>query len=99
MQTSLKWVKDLVPGLTVTPQEYMDAMTLSGSKVESYTCQDADLEKIVIGQVTDIKPHPDADKLVICRVDIGGGTVQIVTGAPNVTENCKIGRASCRERV
>ena len=90
MQTSLKWVKDLVPGLTVTPQEYMDAMTLSGSKVESYTCQDADLEKIVIGQVTDIKPHPDADKLVICRVDIGGGTVQIVTGAPNVTENCKV---------
>lgn len=90
MQTSLKWVKDLVPGLTVTPQEYMDAMTLSGSKVESYTCQDADLEKIVIGQVTDIKPHPDADKLVICSVDIGGETVQIVTGAPNVTENCKV---------
>lgn len=71
MQTSLKWIKDLVPGLTVTPQEYMDAMTLSGSKVEGYECQDADLEKIVIGQVEKIERHPDADKLVICQVNIG----------------------------
>lgn len=90
MQTSLKWIKDLVPGLTVTPQEYMDAMTLSGSKVECCTCQDADLDKIVIGQVTKIERHPDADKLVICQVNIGSGTLQIVTGAPNVTEGCKV---------
>ena len=90
MQTSLKWIKDLVPGLTVTPQEYMDAMTLSGSKVEGYECQDADLEKIVIGQVEKIERHPDADKLVICQVNIGTGTIQIVTGAPNVTEGCKV---------
>ena len=90
MQTSLKWIKDLVPGLTVTPQEYMDAMTLSGSKVEGYECQDADLEKIVIGQVEKIERHPDADKLVICQVNIGSETIQIVTGAPNVTEGCKV---------
>ncbi len=90
MQTSLKWIKDLVPGLDVTPQEYMDAMTLSGSKVEGYECQDADLEKIVIGQVEKIERHPDADKLVICQVNIGTETIQIVTGAPNVTEGCKV---------
>ena len=51
MNTSLKWIKDLVPGLDCTPQEYMDAMTLSGSKVEGYENMDEDLEKIVIGQV------------------------------------------------
>ena len=90
MNTSLKWIADLVPGLSVTPQEYMDAMTLSGSKVEGYENMDQDLEKIVIGQVTSIAPHPDADKLVICQVSLGAETIQIVTGAPNVTEGCKV---------
>ena len=50
MNTSLAWIKALVPGLSVTEQEYMDAMTLSGSKVEGYKKLDADLDKIVIGQ-------------------------------------------------
>ncbi len=90
MNTSLKWIRDLVPGLSCTPQEYRDAMTLSGSKVENYTCMDKDLEKIVIGQVVSVEKHPDADKLIICQVDIGSDTIQIVTGAPNVTEGCKI---------
>ena len=90
MKTSLKWIKDLVPGLEVTPQEYMDAMTFSGSKVEGYERMDEDLEKIVIGQVKSIERHPDADKLVICQVDVGAETIQIVTGAPNVTEGCKV---------
>ena len=90
MNTSLKWIRDLVPGLSVTPQEYMDAMTLSGSKVEGYTNMDENLEKIVIGQVKKIEKHPDADKLVICQVDIGAEEIQIVTGAPNVTEGCKV---------
>lgn len=90
MNTSLKWIKDLVPGLDCTPQEYMDAMTLSGSKVEGYENMDEDLDKIVIGQVKSIEKHPDADKLVICQVDIGTETIQIVTGAPNVTERCKV---------
>ncbi|MDD6192934.1 MAG: phenylalanine--tRNA ligase subunit beta [Lachnospiraceae bacterium] len=90
MKTSLKWIKDLVPGLEVTPQEYMDAMTLSGSKVEFYESMDADLDKIVVGQIKEIAPHPDADKLVICQVDIGSEVIQIVTGAPNVFEGAKI---------
>ena len=90
MNTSLKWIKDLVPGLDCTAQEYMDAMTLSGSKVEGYENMDEDLDKIVIGQVKSIEKHPDADKLVICQVDIGTETIQIVTGAPNVTEGCKV---------
>ena len=90
MKTSLKWIKDLVPGLEATPQEFMDAMTLSGSKVEFYECMDADLDKIVVGQIKEITPHPDADKLVICQVDIGAEVIQIVTGAPNVFEGAKI---------
>lgn len=91
MNTSLKWIKDLVPGLDCTAQEYMDAMTLSGSKVEGFTPMDADLEKIVIGQIKSIEKHPDADKLIICQVDIGKEeNIQIVTGAPNVHEGDKV---------
>lgn len=91
MNTSLKWIKALVPGLDVSPQEYMDAMTLSGSKVEGFTCLDADLDKIVVGQIQKIERHPDADKLVICQVDIGEDTpIQIVTGAQNVAEGQKV---------
>lgn len=91
MNTSLKWIKDLVPGLDCTAQEYMDAMTLSGSKVEGYTRLDENLEKIVVGQIKKIEKHPDADKLIICQVDIGQGeSIQIVTGAPNVREGDKV---------
>ncbi len=91
MNTSLKWIKDLVPGLDCTAQEYMDAMTLSGSKVEGYTRLDENLEKIVVGQIKKIEKHPDADKLVICQVDIGKEEpIQIVTGAPNVREGDKV---------
>ncbi|MFP3154463.1 phenylalanine--tRNA ligase subunit beta [Lachnospiraceae bacterium ZAX-1] len=91
MNTSLSWIKAYVPDLAVTAQEYADAMTLSGTKVERYECLDADLEKIVIGQIDKIEKHPDADKLIICQVNIGAAEpVQIVTGATNVHEKDKV---------
>ncbi len=90
MNTSLSWIKAYVPDLDVTAQEYTDAMTLSGTKVEGYEVLDADLEKIVIGQIEKIERHPDADKLVVCQVNVGAKTVQIVTGAQNVFEGAKI---------
>ncbi len=91
MNTSFEWIKELVPGLDVTEQEYMDAMTMSGTKVEGYRKLDADLDKIVVGQIMEIRPHPDADKLIVCQVDIGSGkNIQIVTGAPNVAEGDKV---------
>ena len=90
MNTTLSWIKAYVPDLDVTAQEYTDAMTLSGTKVEGYTRADADLDKIVVGQIEKIEPHPDADKLIICQVNVGTETVQIVTGAPNVKEGDKV---------
>ena len=71
MNTSLSWIKMFVPDLDVTAQEYTDAMTLSGTKVEGYELLDADLENIVIGQIEKIEKHPDADKLIICQVNVG----------------------------
>ena len=90
MNTSLSWIKAYVPDLDVTAQEYTDAMTLSGTKVEGYEKLDVDLDKIVVGQIEKIEKHPDADKLIICQVNIGSETIQIVTGAPNVHEGDKV---------
>ncbi len=91
MNTTLSWVKAYVPDLDVTAQEFTDAMTLSGTKVEGYQAADRDLANIVIGQIDQIERHPDADKLIVCQVNIGGGrSVQIVTGAPNVKLGDKI---------
>ena len=90
MNTALSWIKAYVPDLEVTAQEYTDAMTLSGTKVEGYECLDKNLDKIVVGQITKIERHPDADKLIICQVNIGGESIQIVTGAPNVKEGDKV---------
>jgi len=86
MNTSYSWIKTYVPDLDVTPQEYFDGMTLSGTKGETYTVLDKNLKNIVVGQIKSIAKHPDADHLVICQVDIGTDTIQIVTGAPNAHE-------------
>ena len=90
MNTALSWIKAYVPDLEVTAQEYTDAMTLTGTKVEGYERLDKNLEKIVVGQIEKIERHPDADKLVVCQVNIGHKVIQIVTGAPNVQEGQKV---------
>lgn len=92
MNTPLSWIKAYVPELECTEQEYMDAMTMSGTKVEGYEKFDADLDKIIVGKIEKIEKHPDADKLVVCQVAIDEerNTTQIVTGAPNVKEGQKV---------
>lgn len=85
MNSALSWIKAYVPELECTDQEYFDKMTLSGTKVEGYERLDKNLEKIVVGKIESIEKHPDADKLIICQVDVGTETLQIVTGAPNVS--------------
>lgn len=91
MDTPISWIKAYVPDLTCTPQEYADKMTLSGTNMESITYLDKNLEKIVVGKIIKIEKHPDANKLVICQVDVGDAEpVQIVTGAPNVFEGAVV---------
>ena len=90
MDTALSWIKAYVPDLDVTPSEYTDAMTLTGTKVEGYKELDKNLEKIVVGEILSIEKHPDADKLIICQVDVGNEKIQIVTGAPNVSVGDKV---------
>lgn len=92
MNTPLSWIKAYVPELQCTEQEYMDVMTMSGTKVEGYEKFDKNLDKIIVGKIEKIEKHPDADKLVVCQVAIDekGTTTQIVTGASNVKEGQKV---------
>lgn len=90
MNTALSWIKAYVPELECTDQEYCDAMTLSGTKVEGFECLDKNLDKIYVGEILSIERHPDADKLIICQVDLGFEKLQIVTGAPNVKVGDKV---------
>lgn len=90
MNTSLNWLKAYVPDLDCTDQEFMDRMTMTGTKTEGYKRLDKNLEKIVVGEVLSVEQHPDADKLVVCQVNVGKETLQIVTGAPNVFKGARV---------
>ncbi len=87
MNLSMKWLKDFVD-IDVSPTEFAEKMTMSGSKVEKYTVEGENLNRIVVGKVLTIEPHPNADKLVVCKVNVGTEEpVQIVTGAKNLAVN------------
>ncbi len=86
MKAPLKWLKDYVD-INVTPKEFADAMTLSGSKVEGIEVQGEEISKVVVGKIVSIEKHPDADKLQVTKVDIGSEVIQVVTGAKNIQLN------------
>ena len=84
MDLSMKWLNDYVK--TDMPiKDFCDGMTMSGSKVETYSVQGADITNVVVGKCVEMEKHPDADSLWVCKVDVGAeAPVQIVTSAQNV---------------
>lgn len=89
MKAPIKWLS-LYTDINVTPKEYADAMTMSGSKVEGVEVMAGGISNIVLGKIEDITKHPDADKLQVCTINAGNGNIQIVTGAQNVKVGCYI---------
>jgi len=86
MNVTLNWLKNYID-FEFSPSELADRLTMLGIEVESVKRLGAELEGVVVGSVGAIKPHPNADKLVLCQVDIGESEeLQIVCGAPNVRE-------------
>ncbi len=85
MNLSMKWLSDYVPAGDMAPRAYCEGMTMSGSKVEGYEIEGAEIQNVVVGRVTAMERHPDSDHLWVCQVDVGTETVQIVTGAQNVS--------------
>ena len=86
MNVTLNWLKNYID-FEFSPSELADRLTMLGVEVESIKQLGAELEGVVVGSVTSIRPHPNADKLVLCQVDTGETEeLQIVCGAPNVRE-------------
>ncbi len=90
MKVSLNWIKDYVD-INVSAKELADIMTYTGTKAESWETLPANLQNIVVGTVLSTEKHPDADRLTICKIDVGAETpVQIITAATNVVPGAKV---------
>lgn len=86
MKASNYFLKYYVKDLDVSGKEFAEAITLTGTKIETFEKLDKNLDKIVVAKLEKVEKHPNADKLLICQANIGNEVVQIVTGAPNVYE-------------
>ncbi|HOA97333.1 MAG TPA: phenylalanine--tRNA ligase subunit beta [Acetivibrio saccincola] len=85
MKAPISWLKDYVD-IDIETREFANKMTMSGSKVEGIEVQGEEINKVVVGKILSIEKHPDADKLQVCKVDVGNEVIQVVTGADNVKE-------------
>ena len=83
MKASIEWLKEY-SDIDVTPTELGDILTMTGSKVETIDEKGNDIKNVVVGKILEIEKHPDADKLVVTKVDVGTEKIQIVTGADNI---------------
>lgn len=90
MNLPLSWLKDYMDTEGISEKEYQSRLTMSGSIVEGIASPGAEFKNVVVGKITKIEKHPDADKLVVCQVDVGDEEIQIVTGAPNVFEGAVV---------
>lgn len=89
MLLPLEWLKNYIH-LDIETKQIADKLSDSGSHVESIESRSAGISKVVIGIIEKIEKHPDADKLVVCSVNVGDEVLQIVTGAPNVYEGAVV---------
>ncbi len=85
MKVSISWLKDYID-IRMDAADLADALTMAGLEVESVSNRYAYLQTVVVGGVMEVRPHPNADKLTICRVDTGDRSYTVVCGAPNVSE-------------
>ena len=91
MLVPVEWINDYIDLKDVSTEEFCNRMIMSGSNLE--TCEHfcENMNRVVVGRIDKIEPHPDADKLVVCRIDTGDEELlQIVTGAPNVFEGAYV---------
>jgi phenylalanyl-tRNA synthetase beta chain len=83
MNVPFGWLKTFVD-LDVTPEALAERLTFSGIEVEGIVTVGEGLEGVVAAAITDVQPHPSADRLKVCRVNAGSGELRVVCGAPNV---------------
>ena len=100
MLVPIEWLNDYIDLKDIDTEEFCDRMIMSGSNLE--TCEHfcEEMENVVVGKIEKIEKHPDADKLVVCQLDVGKEELlQIVTGAPNVFEGAYVPVALHKSRI
>ena len=85
MKASREWLEEY-SDIDVDSISLCDILTMTGSKVETLEETGKDIKNVVVGKILEIKKHPDADKLVVTKVDVGNEKLQIVTGADNISK-------------
>jgi len=85
MRASIKWLKDYVD-FDETPEVLAEMLTMAGVPVEGIEYLGQNLDKVVTGKILEIRKHPNADRLSVCKIDVGSEELTIVTGATNVCE-------------
>ncbi len=89
MLLSLKWLREFTP-YAGTPEALAEKLTMLGNEVEEISRPFAALSGMVVGHVVECGRHPEAEKLSVCRVDVGSEVLDIVCGAPNVAKGQKV---------
>ena len=85
MFVSMNWLKNYID-IDIDINEFADKMTMSGSMVEEINIIGNDIKNVIVGRIETVTNHPDADKLVICKVDVGKEKLQVITGADNIAK-------------
>jgi len=90
LKISLNWLKNYVQLDGISTEEIVEKLTMSGLEVEDHIDQEKIYSGIIVGLIKEVKKHPDADKLTVCTVNDGNADLQVICGAPNVSEGQKI---------
>ncbi len=91
MLLSMKWLNNYVDVSDIDIKDFCNAMTISGTKVEGYKFESEEINNVVVGKIISVDKHPNADRLLVCKVDVGATEpIQIVTAAQNVFEGAVV---------
>lgn len=90
MKAQIAWLREMVDLEGITEKDIIERMTMTGTNIEGVESVCDENQGVIIAKILRIRSHPNADKLVVCDVDTGDKTVQVVTGAPNVQEGAKV---------
>lgn len=98
MKIAKQWLQDFVDISKVSSEELMEVLTMHTVEVEEIINQAKNLEHVVVGKVTKVEKHPDADRLNVCEVSVGRSTVPVVCGGSNVREGmlCSLGKVGAK---
>ena len=98
MKVPYRWLQELVP-LELPPHELAHRLTMAGLEAEKIETIGAEWDKVFVGEVVDVRAHPNADRLVLAEVDAGAHRLTVVTGAPNIEPGQKVALAIAGARL